>query len=525
MPDKITTPPRRLQYLDDILKDIADSPIPSHIFQVLADFTYGVIKHDLLALLLREDQEDNFRVHLLNGQGFGNGTTGSLQTGLIGQSLETKKPFCTDNLGEENLTAEAEPLLGEWHKEKIRSIMVSPIIQSNESIGALLFASKQVGLYQEEDTLYGSLLSSAVAAALENSRLYQALSDEQVTLKAILQSSQDAILLFNDEGRILMANPAAAELLGATESEILGKHLNSVSENTTLTSLLGESGSGKLEIKFLDQRIFQVNLSDVQTEYGEVVGRAALFRDITLLKELDQMKTEFVQTVSHDLKNPISSVLLDLELLQEKLVDDRHNRRVLRMTDTLEKMNQLVVDLLDLGKFEAGMLGEKEPMNFARYLEKMTPDWQLEASKKSIQLHLAGEYDGQITANANRITQVLTNLVGNAIQYTTENGTVTIRFENLKDSVVKDLVPDPESLENHQGVAVHISDSGLGIPEKDIPYLFDRFYRVKQADRTHIPGNGLGLSIVKSIIESHNGKVWVSSKLGQGSTFSFYLPA
>lgn len=520
--NKIT---KRLRYLDDALSEISDSPIPSHIFQVMADFTYGVVRHDRLAIALREEAERFYRVHVLNGEDYGQGYEEAFEGGMIGNCLQMKKPVPIADLANEKLHNESGGIIEFWQKKGIRSVLISPIIQYEEPVGALLFAHSTASAYSDTDVLFGSLLASSIAAALENSKLYQALSDEQVTLKAVLKSSQDAIMLFNEEGRILMANPAASELLNLPEKELLGRHLQKVSNEEPLRELFKNRHDTQLEIQLSDHRSFQVNLSEVQTEYGESVGITAIFRDITLMKDLDQMKTDFVQTVSHDLKNPISSVLLDLDVLQTKIDSDANGKRLSRMEDTLNKMNRLIVNLLDIGKIEAGIDEDAETIDWTELLQDAKTAWEEEAKIKNITFEIAGDPRIPIRANATRITQLLTNLVSNAVEYTPEHGIVRLQFQSLADCHKDGLLPENMIYDKGEAMVVHVVDNGPGIPQKEIPYLFDRFYRCQSARKANSSGNGLGLSIVKTIVEAYNGKVWVTSELNKGSRFSFYLPA
>src|SRR5262249_13546188 len=261
-------------------------------------------------------------------------------------------------------------------------------------------------------------------------------------------------------------------------------------------------------------RTAQASLVSVVTPYGEPVGLAAILRDITLLKHLERMKNDFVNTVSHDLKNPISVIDGTAEILSWKAKDDPAlQRRVQRIRMETRYMAELVGDLLDLGKIEAGLGPPKERIDAVRLVadavQKIAPS--AEAKGVAVETHLPAE--AWVIAAAPRLTQVLLNLVGNAVKYTPGGGRVTVSLETR----AADRVTAPT-------MSIRVADTGIGIASHHLPHVFEKFYRVPDPATKDIAGTGLGLAITKSIVEAHGGRIAVESTEGAGSVFVVELP-
>jgi signal transduction histidine kinase len=252
----------------------------------------------------------------------------------------------------------------------------------------------------------------------------------------------------------------------------------------------------------------------VVTPYGEPVGLAAILRDITLLKHLEQMKNDFVSTVSHDLKSPISVIDGTAELISWKTKDDPGlQRRIQRIRDEARYMAELVRDLLDLGKIEAGLGPPRERIDAVRLVEDAVRKIEPSAEAKAVSVETRLPAEAWAMAAASQLTQVMLNLVGNAVKYTRAGGGVTVSVENRHAG-------DPaESM-----VIIRVADTGVGIGARHLPHVFDKFYRVPNASTEDIPGTGLGLAISKSIVESHGGRIAVESTEGVGSVFIVEIP-
>jgi two-component system NtrC family sensor kinase len=232
-------------------------------------------------------------------------------------------------------------------------------------------------------------------------------------------------------------------------------------------------------------------------------------QDISYLKELDRLKSDFIHTVSHDLRSPLTAILGYTELVERTGPLTPNQQEFLRrLQGSIQHITSLVNDLLDLGRLEAGFDTRREVVHLESVLKYSLDMFETQAKKKNITLEatIAKDLKG-LRANPIRIRQMLDNLVGNAIKYTPPNGHVRINM-SMQD----------------QQIILKIDDTGPGIPADEQGRVFEKFFRATNA-ADHAEGSGLGLAIVKSIVESHQGRVWVESIVGQGSSFTVLLPA
>jgi signal transduction histidine kinase len=258
------------------------------------------------------------------------------------------------------------------------------------------------------------------------------------------------------------------------------------------------------EVVWPDKRIFSATMTPVQAS-----GMVVVLHDVTHFKNLERVKNEFVATASHDLRNPITSIKgFNMLIKQAGPLNDNQTEFVQRIQNATENMEELVENMLDLAKMDLDAEQKHEILDVTNVLWELADEFQPQAEAKR-QLLVLGQTvdDSTVQGDALKIRQALRNLIGNAIKYTPYGGTVTLSLEHKSDMV-----------------CIHVKDTGYGIPPADLPYIFDRFYRVRNNGHADIEGNGLGLAIVKTIAEGHGGDVTVESELGKGSCFSFTLP-
>jgi len=242
-----------------------------------------------------------------------------------------------------------------------------------------------------------------------------------------------------------------------------------------------------------------------------VEGAVFVFHDITELKRLEEIRKDFVANVSHELRTPISSIKGYAETLLDGKVDGEDNVKEFLsiIYQNSNRLANLIDDLLDLSKIESGkMKMEFEPLEILPVVNRCINVLEKSAKEKtlSIKLNIPDKFP-KVLGDHKRLAQVFLNLLDNAIKYTPEGGSITVSAAS-KEKITQ----------------IDISDTGIGISEKDLPRIFERFYRVDKAHSRELGGTGLGLSIVKHIVQAHDGQVWVQSMLGQGSTFSFTIP-
>jgi signal transduction histidine kinase len=299
-------------------------------------------------------------------------------------------------------------------------------------------------------------------------------------------------------------------MLGVAPDRIAGRSLAEAIAHEPLRRLFETGRPGIAELPLPDGRTAQASLVAVSTEYGEPVGLAAILRDITLLKNLEQMKNDFVNTVSHDLKSPIMAISMTAELLLKTASDPGHRERCERILRSSKQMTELVTDLLDLGKIEAGLDVATERVDLALLIEETIGGPRALAEGKGIAIAVTAPPGVAVLGTRARLAQVLANLVGNAVKYSRAGGRVRVTVAAAPSG-------GPVRLE--------VTDDGIGIPARDLPHVFDKFYRVRNDATAGIAGTGLGLAITRSIVDAHRGRIGVDSAEGAGSTFWVELPA
>jgi two-component system, OmpR family, sensor histidine kinase ResE len=341
-----------------------------------------------------------------------------------------------------------------------------------------------------------------------------ALSQEKEQLSSILSSMADGVITFNRDGTILITNPPAERFLQqwyyeqeGNEQEAIPPNLKELLEKVIL---LENEQTGEVS---LQGRSYVVIVSPLYNE-EYVRGAVAVVRDMTEERRLDKLRKDFIANVSHELRTPIAM----LQGYSEAIIDDiaaseEEKKEIAKIIyEESLRMGRLVNDLLDLARMEAGHITlNYEKTDVSGFLERVTNKFQGIAKEKNIELSFIGEKSNDqeqlIYIDPDRIEQVLTNLVDNALRHTPDTGHVHVNYKPIKS-----------------GVLVEVSDSGSGIPEEDLPFVFERFYKADKARTRGKSGTGLGLAIARNIIDAHNGQISVHSKLDQGTTFSFFLP-
>ena len=501
----------RLTRLGELLVAMSRSPVPTHLFQTLADEAGGALPNDYVAVCLADSEQGGYLVHSLAALPDRSALAPRVfmpDEGVPGRAMRSGQACVVHELARaEGATADLEGALA---RAGLGSALVVPVRRGLEILGALLFARRAAAAFTPDDVHVATLIASGMSAALETSRAYQALADERSTLAAVLGSTDDAVLMVNPDGIVLLANPAVQPMLGLVPETLLGRPLREVIEHVGVRALFESSPRRPVELALADGRTAQATVVPVVTPYGEAVGAAAVLRDITLLKNLQAMKDDFVHAVSHDLKSPISAIAgLAYLLQQDHREDAQYQRRLQRLRDTAKAMGDLVSDLLDLGRIEAGLDPATERDDVVPLIEGVVQTLGHEAEAKPITIETTLPKDCWLPMSAARLRQALLNLVGNAIKYTAAGGRVHVTL----------------AVDDALGTAtIAVRDTGRGIPAADLPHVFDKFYRVKSHAADGTPGTGLGLTIVKSIVDLHHGRVRVESVEDTGSTFCVDLP-
>lgn len=360
-----------------------------------------------------------------------------------------------------------------------------------------------------------------MAASLQNQM--KRIADNETRLNTVLENLVSGVIMIDREGKLALANCTAERILGLSQKSIGHHYADARLEHVNLVALIDECVRTKEPIRdemtlyYPEERTLEVNLVPLKKKDEEWGGLVLVLHDITNIRRLERMRSEFVANVSHELKTPVASVKGFAETLLNGALEDRETARsfVQIIYDESERLNRLIIDLLELSKIESKQAPlQLSPLEMHSFVTGTVRMLHKEAQKKNISFELKLIPGLYVEGDEDRLRQVLINLLSNAINYTPEGGKVTVE--------VKTLHPEKDPAEDK--VVIMISDTGIGIPKKDLPRIFERFYRVDKARSRRSGGTGLGLSIVKHIVELHRGVISVESEVGVGTTFTIELP-
>ncbi len=391
------------------------------------------------------------------------------------------------------------------------ALLAVALRQENTYYGAMWVAFDRAHNFSWEEVHFFITLAGYAALAASNARLFLSAEVGKQRLEAILNSTPDPVLVTDQKGRLLLANPAAWKALGYGMEWEQGQPIERVVSQPELLQLIHSSGEDihPVEIALPDSRVYSATVSNVLAE-GSPVGRVCVMRDVSRFKDLDSLKSEFVATVSHDLRSPLTLMrgyATMLELVGQ--LNEQQVGYVHKILGGVETMSRLVNNLLDLGRIEAGIGLRLELVAVPEIVNNVVGSLQLLASQRKVEIRVemnTAEIP-LLEADPALLQQALFNLIENAIKYTEANGSAQIKAHATDERML-----------------FEVSDSGVGISPVDQAHLFEKFYRGAQIGSRQARGSGLGLAIVKSIVDRHNGQVWVESQLGKGSTFYMSFP-
>ncbi|MFJ7952412.1 ATP-binding protein [Lysinibacillus sp. NPDC096418] len=339
----------------------------------------------------------------------------------------------------------------------------------------------------------------------------EVINQENEQLSNILTSMTDAVITFNRDRTILLSNPPAERLMqkwfvnkGSQSKQPIPPELYHMLDHVLMFE-------DKLEEEIeMDGNYYTFTISPLYS--GELIrGAVAVIRDMTEQHRLEKLRSDFIANVSHELRTPISMLQGYSEALMDDFIQDQEERNEITkiIYDESKRMGRLVTDLLDLARMESGhMTLYKDELPINSTFERITQKFAQVAKEKHVQLVFDSEFDADavISIDEDRIEQVLTNLVDNALRHT-DTGSVTVKVEQ-----------EPTFAK------ISVQDTGHGIPQEDLPYVFERFYKADKARTRSKGGTGLGLAIARNIVKAHSGNIMVDSVVGEGTTFTFYLP-
>jgi len=375
--------------------------------------------------------------------------------------------------------------------------------------------------FTEEDARLLSTLARQASAIIQNARTFMTLVEKTTQLESTLEHMQTGVVVLDEEGRVLFCNPVARKIIGSPiDADLRHMDMNQAVKNTRIREIMLTSlrqhkpVNDEVTLLMPDELTFQMQAvagGENNSEVGEV-GVVATFTDITSIRKLERLKTEFVSTVSHELRTPLTSIKGFISTLlgdTEEEFDLETRMEFYQIIDEeCDRLTRLISDLLTISRIEAGRSLDLKiaPLELPALLNKTINTIRSSTDIHEFALDIASEIP-IIHADRDKVDQVVTNLLSNAVKYSPNGGIITVGA----------TASDNE-------VTVSVSDQGIGIPDDQLDKVFDRFHRVDSSDARQAEGVGLGLFLVKHLVEAHGGRIWVESVYSKGSTFSFKLP-
>jgi two-component system NtrC family sensor kinase len=417
-----------------------------------------------------------------------------------------------DSLAGEVLTSGRPLTIDTKDPQKIKtsylvySLVYVPLQIHDRTIGVLGVDNRQKRLsFNSQDVMVLTALADYAAIAIDNARLFADTLLERNKLERILTQIRDGVIVIDPDGKIVLLNRQARRIFSLSEEEYSSKDIQDVIKNKGLMDAIQGNVEDPLRIEIEVEGVgfFNVQVTDVPD-----IGQVATLHDINYLKELDRIKSDFVHAVSHDLRSPLTAILGYVDLINRAgPVNDRQSEFISRVRFSVKSITTLIDGLLKLTRVEVDLNQDMEAVSIKDIIDLAVEGVNHMIAEKRQELIIDCEDNlPLIVANHIQLRQVYDNLLGNASKYTPEGGTIRIKAREEEDQIITQVI-----------------DTGYGIPPEDQPMIFDKFYRASNAPQD-IHGTGLGLAIVKTVVEAHNGRVWVNSKLGEGTTFYVVLP-
>lgn len=365
-----------------------------------------------------------------------------------------------------------------------------------------------------------------ISKAIEYSGALKDIATEKSRMRVLINRLTDGVLATDSRQRVVLANPAFLRMIDHKGGEMIGRDAGEVFLNEQIPKMLGQAldmigediAEATEEITSLQKgekepAILAARCIPFRDRAGRNVGAIIVLHDITALKKMDQAKSDFVSMVAHEIRSPMNSVLMQLQVVLDGLageIGEKQRSIIQRASERIKGLVSLSTELLDLAKMESGLINqERESFDMVEVVKDQVEFHQEKARAKNLTLEFTGSPSPmRILANKRNIEEVASNLISNAISYTPEGGSIKASVEM-----------------EGEFVRMSVADTGCGISREDQERIFDPFYRVKNENTRYIVGTGLGLAIVKSIVDAHHGIIRVESELNQGTTFNVLIPS
>ncbi|MFH1800495.1 MAG: ATP-binding protein [Candidatus Omnitrophota bacterium] len=349
---------------------------------------------------------------------------------------------------------------------------------------------------------------------------FKELGEEKKQTEEVVRSMAEGVIMVNKKGEIMLMNPAAERLLGVKKEDKIGQSILNDLKEEQLVSLVQQPADSTKSKEIIVQsqsdqvkKVLQASNAVIESEDGKTVGFVSVLSDVTKQKELENLKNAFLTSISHELRTPITCIQGSLQILCDSSINKltpSQEKFITIALNNVKRLSRLINDLLDLSKLEAKKFTIKPTLFRVNDLvQSLVNEFGAWGKTKEITIQADVPESLEIEADKDRIGQVLTNLIGNALKFTPNSGTITIVGKPAANAGIIEL---------------GVRDNGPGIAKKDFQKLFEKFSRIESKAMQGVSGTGLGLTIAKEIVELHGGKIWVESQEGKGSYFVFELP-
>ena len=441
--------------------------------------------------------------------------------------FETREPYVSPDI-------RRDPIFKNRTMEKagLISAIWIPVISKSRVLGVMVVGSQRLHKFSQREINLLKAFGSQLGMALENSLLYDEVARGKAYIENLVENAADLIITTDLDDRILTWNRGAEVLFGYTKDEVVGNHLSillpperfrELEEMRAKVAISGALRDLEVRSKRKDGEMIYLSLSvsPIRDVEEKIVGFLRVAKDVTekkryerRLKELDKMKSDFVSNVSHELRTPLTSIKGSVDNMLDGLtgtLNEKQVRYLTRIKSNTDRLSRLINDLLDLSRIESGRVEIRSTsLSLTALAEEVAEQLKSLAAEKLIRIEVQPP-DPRMTvwADRDKITQVLMNLIGNAVKFTPQNGKVTVALEKNGDDYVQ----------------ISVADTGPGILSEEKNKIFSKFYQFADIDKEKPKGSGLGLAISKALVEMHGGKIWVESEAGKGSKFYFTLPA
>ncbi len=369
-----------------------------------------------------------------------------------------------------------------------------------------------------------------------NQALYEA-EEARDRIHGILQSVADGLIVTDINNRVILMNRAAEDLLGVDFSEVVDRPIDFAIQKKTLRdrikTILGKKETGyKFDFELPGEdtkhpRIMRARTSVIQGKSGEETCIVTIMHDVTDEREVDRMKTEFISTAAHELRTPLTSIrgFSEILLTRNDIKQEEKKKFLSYINKQSVNLANIITDLLDISRIESslGFSLKEAPCNITDIIRGVVPYFQEQSPRHIFEVVLPEE-SVEVMVDKEKIGQVLENILSNAVKYSPGGGPICLSAKLIAGSHNdSDLKYSKFNIQNSKCIEIGVADTGIGMTPGQVKRIFDKFYRAN-ASGAAVPGTGLGMSIVKNLVEAHGGKVWVESKMAKGTTVRFTIP-